>query len=113
MTETIELPLAELAEGGMKTIRAGEREIVVCRTKAGVFAVDNVCTHAYARLSEGRLRGTRLICPLHGAGFDVRDGRALGAPATRALACHALRIEGGRILIEVASTAPEAPGFTP
>jgi 3-phenylpropionate/trans-cinnamate dioxygenase ferredoxin subunit len=113
MSETIELSLAQLPEGGMKTVLAGEREIVVCRTKAGVFAVDNVCTHAYARLSEGRLRGTRLICPLHGAGFDVRDGRALGAPATRALGCHALRIEGGRIVVEVSSAARDSSGFTP
>jgi 3-phenylpropionate/trans-cinnamate dioxygenase ferredoxin subunit len=113
MSEIIELSLAELAEGGMSTVLARERDIVVCRTKAGVFAVDNVCTHAYARLSEGRLRGTRLICPLHGASFDVRDGRALGAPATRPLACHAVRIEGERIIVEVSSAARDTPGFTP
>jgi nitrite reductase/ring-hydroxylating ferredoxin subunit len=51
-------------------------------------------------LSEGRLRGTRVICPLHGASFDVRDGRVLGAPAERALAVHELRIVGG--IIEIA-----------
>jgi 3-phenylpropionate/trans-cinnamate dioxygenase ferredoxin subunit len=51
-------------------------------------------------LNEGRLRGTRLTCPLHGASFDVRDGRILGAPAGRPLATHALRTVGG--VIEVA-----------
>jgi nitrite reductase/ring-hydroxylating ferredoxin subunit len=47
------------------------------------------------------LRGTRLICPLHGASFDVRDGRVLGAPAARALATHGVRVDGDRIEITV------------
>jgi 3-phenylpropionate/trans-cinnamate dioxygenase ferredoxin subunit len=64
--------------------------------------LDNICTHAYARLSEGRLRGNRLICPLHGASFDVRDGSVLGAPATRPLATHALRVSEERIEVTVA-----------
>jgi 3-phenylpropionate/trans-cinnamate dioxygenase ferredoxin subunit len=97
--ETV-VPLAELPVGRMKTCILGGREILVCHTPAGLFAVDNVCTHAYSRLSEGRLRGTRLICALHGASFDVRDGRVLGAPAERALAVHALRLSAG--IIEVA-----------
>ena len=63
----------------------------MCHTKSGVFALDNICSHAYARMSEGRLRGTRLICPLHGASFDVRDGRVLGPPATQPLAATRTR----------------------
>jgi 3-phenylpropionate/trans-cinnamate dioxygenase ferredoxin subunit len=91
----------ELTLGAAKPITVEGREIVVCRTSAGIFAVDNICTHAYARLSGGRLRGTRLICPLHGASFDVCDGRVLGAPATQPLPTHPVRVEGGRIEISV------------
>ena len=97
-----DIPLSELVKGAMAVRSIGGREIVVCRTKAGLHALDNICTHAYARLNEGRLRGTRLICPLHGASFDVRDGRALGAPATRALATHAIEIAGDRAQVTVA-----------
>jgi nitrite reductase/ring-hydroxylating ferredoxin subunit len=79
------------------------REIVICRTKDGVYALDNICTHAYARLNEGRLRGNRLICPLHGAAFDVRDGHVLGAPASRPLAIHAVNVVDDRIEISVAA----------
>lgn len=106
---TITLPLAELAEGTMRACTAGEREVVVCRTKSGVFALDNICTHAFARLSEGRLRGTRIMCPLHGASFDVRDGRVLGAPATQALATFAVRHEGDRIEFSVPPAGPRIP----
>ncbi len=83
------------------------RALVVCRTREGLFALDDVCTHAFARMSEGRLRGTRLICPLHGAGFDVRDGRVLAGPATRRLATHLARVLGDTI--EVALDPAAAP----
>jgi 3-phenylpropionate/trans-cinnamate dioxygenase ferredoxin subunit len=96
------VPLADLPEGSMRACEAQGREIVVCRTKDGIYALDNVCSHAYARLSEGRLRGTRLICPLHGASFDVRDGRVLGPPATRALATHGVRVDGDHVEVTIA-----------
>ena len=94
------LKLAELPQGSMRALLSGGREIVICHTREGVFALDNICTHAEARLCEGRLRATRLVCPLHGASFDVRDGRVLGPPALIPLSTHPLRIVGG--VIEVA-----------
>ncbi len=94
------LPLRELAPGSMCAVEIGGREVLLCHTKEGVAAFDNVCSHAHARMSEGRLRGTRLICPLHGASFDARDGRVLAAPATAPLCRHAVRIADG--VIEVA-----------
>jgi nitrite reductase/ring-hydroxylating ferredoxin subunit len=104
---SITVDLSDVPEGKMHACAAGEREIVVCRTKQGIFAVDNICTHAYARLNEGRLRGTRLICPLHGASFDVRDGRVLGAPATRPLPTHAVVVIGDRVEITIAAADSE------
>lgn len=91
---------------------SGGREIVICHTREGIFALDNICTHAHARLCEGRLRGTRLICPLHGASFDVRDGRVLGPPATVALPTHPLRLAGGVIEVAVERRAPATPPAT-
>ena len=102
----LSIALADVAEGKPHVCMAGEREIVICRTKDGIYALDNICTHAHARLNEGRLRGTRLICPLHGASFDVRDGRVLGAPATRPLCTHTLRIVGDRIEISLRPAEP-------
>jgi nitrite reductase/ring-hydroxylating ferredoxin subunit len=95
------LALVDVARGRMRSCRVGERELVVCHTKDGVFAVDNVCTHAFARMSEGYLRGTRLTCPLHGATFDVRTGTALSGPATIPLATYPTRIVDGRIEVEL------------
>ena len=106
ITFTPAIPLHDLGEGKMRACTIGSRELVICRTRDGVFALDNICSHALARMNEGRLRGTRLICPLHGASFDVRDGRVLGAPATKALASHTVRIVNGQIEVAVDFTAP-------
>ena len=94
---TAVMQLAELPAGAMRACIVAGRELVLCHTREGVFALDNTCTHAEARLCEGRLRATRLVCPLHGASFDVRDGRVLGPPAERALTTHAVRIVDGAI----------------
>lgn len=101
------LDAAELPEGKMRRCTVGGRELVVCHTRDGLFALDNICTHAFARMDEGRLRGVRLICPLHGASFDVRDGRALGAPASVPLATHAVRVVEGRIEVAIDAAAPK------
>lgn len=104
----VAFPVAELPEGRMKSCNIGGRDLVVCHTRDGLFALDNICTHAFARMSEGRLRGVRLICPLHGASFDVRDGRVLGAPAAQPLATHSLRVNAGSIEIAINPQAPPA-----
>lgn len=79
----------------------GGKEILLCHVKGEFFALDNICTHAYAQLNEGRLRGYRLICPLHGASFDVRDGSVKGKPAFVPLRSYSLKIEDGEISVRL------------
>jgi 3-phenylpropionate/trans-cinnamate dioxygenase ferredoxin subunit len=100
------MALAELAEGRMRSCRVADRDIVLCRVQGQVYALDNVCTHAFARMSEGRLRGVRLICPLHGASFDCRNGNVLGAPATKPLPVHSVRITDDAVEVALDPNAP-------
>jgi nitrite reductase/ring-hydroxylating ferredoxin subunit len=99
------MKLAELPLGSMRARVVGGRELVICHTREGVFALDNICTHAHARLSEGRLRATRLLCPLHGAAFDIRDGRVLRSPAELSLPTHAVRVVDEIIEVAVGAVA--------
>jgi nitrite reductase/ring-hydroxylating ferredoxin subunit len=98
------LAVAEVAVGRMRSCKLGDREIVVCHTRDGVFAVDNTCTHAFARMSEGYLKGTRIICPLHGATFDLRTGRVLSGPTATPLPTFPTRVVNG--IVEIAMPAP-------
>ncbi|MGD9599559.1 MAG: Rieske (2Fe-2S) protein [Steroidobacteraceae bacterium] len=101
------LPLSALPTGQMRACTVDGRELLLCRTREGLHVVDNICTHAFARLVEGRLRGTKLQCPLHGAVFDVRDGRVLKGPATEPLPAHHWRIVDDQV--EVALDPAAAP----
>lgn len=55
--------------------------IVVGRVEGKVYAVEGICTHAYAELVDGELDGNCLTCPFHFACFDIRDGSVLEGPA--------------------------------
>ena len=91
--------LSELPQGKTLCVEREGREILLCRTADGIFAVDNLCTHGAARLCEGKLKGQRILCPMHGAAFDVRDGSALTRPAVKPLACYRVRLEGEQIQV--------------
>jgi nitrite reductase/ring-hydroxylating ferredoxin subunit len=95
------LAVADLSEGQMRAVDIGGRIVLVCHTREGWYALDNVCTHAYAKMNEGRLRGHRLICPLHGASFDCRSGKVLGAPAILPLKTYPIRCVGEDVEVAV------------
>ena len=95
--------LASLPQGKMRAVSLGEREVLLCHTGEGIFALDNLCSHSAARLCEGKLKGQRVLCPMHGGAFDVRTGVALSRPAVRALQSHAVRVEGEDILVSLAN----------
>jgi nitrite reductase/ring-hydroxylating ferredoxin subunit len=69
--------LDDIAPGGLKFVKAGEREICLCRVDDEVFAVARRCGHQNAPLDQGALDGWVLTCPLHNAQFDVRSGKNL------------------------------------
>ena len=93
----------ELPEKGFIVRSVGETQVLLCRFKGEVYAVENLCSHAFARFDGGRLRGNRLMCPLHGACFDVRNGAPFGPPATRPIASYTVKVENDRVLVAVAS----------
>ena len=95
------LPLAELPPGQMRCVEIAGLPVLLAHVRDQVHAVHNICTHAYARMDEGRLRGHRLICPLHGASFDIRDGTVLGAPASAPLQSYPVRVVDGHIEVRV------------
>ncbi|MFK7919355.1 MAG: Rieske (2Fe-2S) protein [Ilumatobacter sp.] len=88
--DAIELgDLSDLADGQMRCFEdVGTDGIVVCRVGGDLYALTDNCSHADTPLSEGRLRGFGVICPLHGASFDVRDGSHSGPPAWEGVPCH-------------------------
>ena len=90
---------SDLQPGQSRCLQLGSRAILLCQTAEGYYAIDNECSHAMASLAEGKLKGNRVFCPLHGAAFDVRDGSALTRPASIPLQTYEVHINGDDILI--------------
>ncbi|MCO8591058.1 non-heme iron oxygenase ferredoxin subunit [Burkholderia multivorans] len=77
------------------------RTYAIYRIDGHVYASDGMCTHERVHLADGLVIDHVIECPKHNGRFDVRDGRALSAPACERLRTYRARIEGGRVLIEV------------
>lgn len=91
-------------ESEVETVRAFEVEgarIAIFRTEEGFRALDDVCSHEYALLSEGEVWDGQVYCPKHGSAFDLATGEASGLPATDAVRSWNLRLEGDDIWVEM------------
>jgi 3-phenylpropionate/trans-cinnamate dioxygenase ferredoxin subunit len=66
-------------------------------------AVEDNCTHEDASLSTGVLTGDLVRCPLHGSRFNVCTGEVLEEPAELNLRTYPVRIEGDRVLVDLAA----------
>ena len=77
------------------------RELALFRSGAAVYASDALCTHGHARLCEGFVEGHEIECPLHQGRFDLRTGAATCEPAVQALRTYAVRIDAGRVWVEL------------
>ena len=94
---------ADIPPGEMAAVEAQGRKLAVFHLDDGTWAAtDNVCTHAFAMLTDGWLDGATIECPLHAGRFDVCTGKALGAPVEEDLRTYAVRIDGGKVLVGVA-----------
>jgi naphthalene 1,2-dioxygenase system ferredoxin subunit len=91
----------DLTEGEVVGVEIAGHAIALYVVDDGVFATDNICTHAYACLSDGWLDGETIECPLHAARFDIRTGRVLDPPATEDLKTYPTRVVGDEIQIRL------------
>jgi 3-phenylpropionate/trans-cinnamate dioxygenase ferredoxin subunit len=75
-------------------------EVLLCNVDGDLYAVADVCTHDGGPLDQGELQGCQIMCPRHGALFDVTSGRALTPPAVMPLETYTVRVEGDDVFVE-------------
>lgn len=91
----------DIPEDDVMGVDVGGKSLALYDVQGEVFATENICTHGHARLCDGFLEGFEIECPLHQGRFDVRSGKAMCAPLTEDLRSYPIRIEGGRVLVEI------------
>ena len=91
----------DLAEGDVIGVLVGGHEIAIYDLDGTLFATADICTHAYAKLSDGWLDRDEIECPLHAGRFDVRTGKATAPPCTEPLKAYAVRIVDDEIQVKL------------
>ncbi|MBE3640206.1 FAD-dependent oxidoreductase [Mangrovicoccus algicola] len=102
------IPAAEVHDRGAVAVEADGLRLALFSLEGEIFATGNICTHAFALLTEGHVENGCVECPLHQGLFDIRTGRAQGTPVTKDLATYATRIEDGMVWIDTEPKAPAA-----
>ena len=91
-----------VGEGEIKGVTVGSQEIALYNVKGAIYATDNLCSHAFAFLSDGWLDGEEVECPLHAGRFEVKTGKGLGPPIPCDIKTYPVRIVGDDIQVQVA-----------
>ena len=91
--------VSEIRPGEMISVEVDNEQVLLANVNGNIHAVDDICSHAYASLSEGDLNGEQVECPLHGGTFSVTSGQALVPPADEPVRVYEVQIEGDDILV--------------
>lgn len=87
--------LSDLPVGSHKVVDIDGARVAVFHLPAGLYAIEDVCTHDGGELASGALDGCEIVCPRHGARFDLRTGEVTAPPACEPVAALPVRVEAG------------------
>jgi 3-phenylpropionate/trans-cinnamate dioxygenase ferredoxin subunit len=103
MSEFVQVcKVTDVPDPGKLVVEVEDRIVALFHLDGELWALDDLCTHDGGTLADGELEGHTIICPRHGARFDVRTGQALTMPATKATAAHQVKVEGNDVFVRLA-----------
>ena len=97
----------DIAEGSATGVLVNRWPVLLARSEGKLVATIDRCTHAASELSTGRIRRGAVMCPLHGARFELTTGRCIGG-TYKALLVFETRVSGEYVEVSVPD---EQPGF--
>ncbi len=99
------LALDDFPQSGIASVVLGGWHVLIAKVGDDFFALNDRCSHAASPLSTGRLRHGAIMCPLHGARFELASGKCIGG-ANRAVPSFRVRIASGMVEVAVPSEPP-------
>jgi len=94
-------PVSEVPNGERLFVDLGDKPIVIFNIAGQFFAIGDVCTHDDGPLGDGMLEGFNVVCPRHGAEFDVRTGKVVQMPAVVDIPAYPVRVVDGVLQVGV------------
>jgi len=93
--------ISDVPDPGRAVFEVDDHFIVLIQMEGEFYALDDACTHDGGPLGDGFLEGYQIICPRHGARFDVRTGQALCMPAVHATTAHEVKVDGNDVFVRI------------
>ncbi|MBK8576429.1 MAG: Rieske 2Fe-2S domain-containing protein [Elusimicrobia bacterium] len=94
----------EIPVGQCLGVSVEGQDIGLFNVQGNICAMDNVCPHRGAPLSEGRLDGAQIVCPWHGWAFDVLTGKG-GMDPGRCQKTFSVEKRGDDVWVNLGGTA--------
>jgi 3-phenylpropionate/trans-cinnamate dioxygenase ferredoxin component len=94
-------PESDVSNGERLFVEIDGLPIVVFKVAGQLFAIGDVCTHDNGPLGDGLLDGNTMVCPRHGAEFDIRTGKALTLPAVVDIPAYPVRVVEGKVEVGI------------
>ena len=92
-------PLDQLPIGGRLFVELGGKSIVLFNLAGNLFAIGDVCSHDNGPVGDGEIEENEIICPRHGARFDICTGKASSLPALVDIPAYPVRVVAGMVEI--------------
>ena len=92
---------SDIPDPGKAVFEVEDRFVVVFHLDGAFYALDDCCTHDGGPLGEGEIEGFQIICPRHGARFDIHTGQVMAMPAVTPTPAHDVKVEGDDVWVRV------------
>jgi 3-phenylpropionate/trans-cinnamate dioxygenase ferredoxin component len=88
----------DLVPGEVMYVEVGNDPVALINLDGEYFAVNDICTHEEASLSDGEVVGDEIECPLHGGAFEIRTGLPANFPVVVPVETYDVKVEGDIVL---------------
>lgn len=93
--------IEDLPDGERLYVEIDDQNLVVFNIAGEIFAIGDVCSHDDGPLGEGEIEDYDVICPRHGARFDIRSGQVNSLPAVIDIPAYPVRVSGDQIEVGI------------
>lgn len=87
----------DLAPGELMYVEVGNDPVALINLDGEYYALNDICTHQEASLSDGEIDGDEIECPLHGGAFEIRTGLPANFPVVVPVETYDIKTEGDKV----------------
>lgn len=92
-------PVSDFSSAAPHVVDVDGAMIAVFTLDGQYYAIEDVCTHDGGELASGELEGEEIVCPRHGARFNIKTGEVTAPPAYEPVATFPVRVHNGIVQV--------------